>query len=437
MQKNGFSSRLGAIAAMAGSAVGLGNIWLFPAQTGANGGAAFLLIYLLACLLFGLPLMITAIALGRRSGTNPFHTYAELGNKNWRWLGGFHILTGFIILSFYLVIAGQCLAYFFHSLTGDFQEVADFSDYAQTYAGQPGPRSFFTLVFMVLTALVVSPGIKNGIENISKKLMPVLVVLLIALISYVFISRTGTQPGLKAYLYPDFSKIDMRLIASALGMAFFSLSIGSGAMITYGSYLSKKENLMKTASLVVLLDVLIAFMAGLLIFPLAYSLQMGDELSQMGPDLIFVVLPNMFYSMGSIGGLVSGTFFLLLCMAALTSTISLFEVSVAFAEKQFGWKKRSKTASILGVMVLMASIPSVISPSFLDFLSNEVPAVLLPIGCLVMLIFVMVVWKKPALGKELFLHQQESQPSKLGSWIQGIAFFNMFLLALVLILQFL
>lgn len=319
VQRGQWSSKLGFIFAAAGSAIGLGNIWRFPYTVGENGGAAFVLLYILFVFIIGLPYLYAEFALGRHSNQNAIDAVNTIKPKStWKWVGALGILTGTGILSFYGVIAGWTVGYVYKS------SVSDFSGFSEFIADPFAVISLFA-GFMVLTAFIVSKGISGGIEKASKVLMPVLLVILVCLTIYAN-TLDGAGKGLDFYLNPDFSKLTGKAIMSALGQAFFSLSLGMGLMVTYGSYLSKKEDIMQSGFLIGSFDTLIAILSGLIIFPALFA--MGEN-PEAAPTLVFVVFPKLFTSMPA-GELVGAAFFVLLSIAALTSTISLLEVPVSY-----------------------------------------------------------------------------------------------------------
>ena len=327
LKRGRFSGRLGFVAAAAGSAIGLGNIWKFPYEAGEDGGAAFLLIYIICIIAIGFPVMVSEIAIGRKAQTDAYGAYTKLGNKKWGLIGAFGIICGIMILSFYNVVAGWAFGYFLQILFGDLLEVDNFGSFFTDYVTDFWDNLIYSLSFMLLTGFIVAKGIKEGIETAAKILMPLLFLILIVLIVYA-LTLDNAMDGVKFYLFPDFSAIKLKTIYSALGQAFFSLSLGMGALITYGSYIRSRENIIKSAAVVTVADTSVAFLAGLLIFPLVFS--QGQAPSE-GPGLVFVALPGIFQQMGPfMGKFVGSSFFLLLCFAALTSTISLLEVPVAY-----------------------------------------------------------------------------------------------------------
>ena len=353
-----WSSKAGFILAAAGSAIGLGNIWRFPYVVGENGGGAFVLMYVIFVIAIGLPYMLAELALGRSVQSNPVGAiHAIRPGSVWKGAGYLGVFTGVGILSFYAVIAGWTVGYIYKMMIG---EPGGFSE----FISDPWLVSFLFALFLIITALIVHGGISNGIERWSKILMPVFFVLLIGLIIYA-ITLDGASKGLTFYLKPDFAKITGRTALAALGQAFFSLSLGMGLMITYGSYVSKKENLISSAIYIAFFDTLIAIMAGLIIFPALFAMGHSPE---AGPTLVFVVFPELFAAMP--GGFVVGVFFfILLSVAALTSTISLLEVPVAYMVDQYKVSRKS-IVWIVALFTFIIGLPSALSQGASDFFTN-------------------------------------------------------------------
>ncbi|MDH3710199.1 MAG: sodium-dependent transporter [Cyclobacteriaceae bacterium] len=330
-----FTSSLGFIMAAAGSAIGLGNIWGFPTQTAMNGGAGFVLAYIVLIFLIGYPLLLAEFVIGRYAQSNPIGAYMKIkGGRPFIPAGFLGLLTVGFVLSFYCMVAGKMLAHF----VGSFLEMLQLSSWAQWVVQDHwSPSLIFTTVFFLFTWMIISAGVKNGIEKWSTRLMPLLLVLMIVLVVYV-LTLDGASQGLKAYLLPDFSKIlRPQLLISALGQAFFSLSLGVGGMMVLASYTSKRENLTRMGLLVTLADLVIAFLAGLLIIPAMYvaaanGTAIFDAQGNLtsGMELIFRVLPALFDSLGNFGVLVSAVFFLLMSLAAITSSISMMEVPASY-----------------------------------------------------------------------------------------------------------
>ena len=358
VERGQWSSKIGFIFAAAGSAIGLGNIWRFPYVVGENGGGAFVLLYVFFVLIIGLPYMLAELALGRSVQRNPVGSIDAIKPRSpWKAVGFLGVLTGLGILSFYGVIAGWTVGYIYKMLVGN---PGGFS----AFISDPVSVLLLFGFFILLTAAIVHGGVSGGIERWSKILMPVFFVLLLVLIIY---SNTleGAARGLKFYLYPDFSKLTGKVILAALGQAFFSLSLGMGLMITYGSYVSKKENLVVSAAWISLFDTVIAVMAGLIIFPALFAMGQSPE---AGPKLVFVVFPELFASIPG-GMFVGALFFILLSVAALTSTISLLEVPVAYMVDE---KKvpRKTIVWVVAFVTFLIGIPSALSQGANDFFTN-------------------------------------------------------------------
>ncbi|MFZ5972516.1 MAG: sodium-dependent transporter [Bacteroidota bacterium] len=426
--RGSFSGRLGFILAAAGSAVGLGNIWRFPYLAGNNGGAAFLLIYLVFIFTLCFPVMVGEIAIGRKVGSDAYTSYFKLGGKNWGMLGIFGILAGIFILSFYNVVAGWAFGYFLEISFGDLLSQPDFGGFFGTYINDISDNFWFSLAFMVLTAIIVSQGIQKGIEAANKIMMPSLYAILIALIAY-SLTLPNAMAGVNFYLVPELDEINAQTIFDGLRQAFFSLSLGMGALITYGSYVDKTQNVVSSAAVISIADSMVAFLAGLMVFPLVFSKGMDPT---EGPGLVFVVLPQVFHDMGPIlGRVVGGGFFLLLCFAALTSTISLLEVPAAYLVDQKRMpRKRVVWGLALGIFIV--GIPSMISQGmvpilnklpfyqerdFLTFVADMCDIALTIGGCL-MCVFIRNVWKIENMHEELAIGNPGYLSSFLKRYIQ-------------------
>ena len=366
--RGAFGSRVGFILAAAGSAIGLGNIWRFPYTAGENGGGAFVLLYLVFVVGLGLPVLLAELSLGRASKSNPVGAFKRFfPNTLWPYVGGLGVLTGFGILAFYVVVAGWSLSYLARAFTGTFDGAitAEASGVLFTsIISNPTETVAMAGVFLVLTAVVVRAGVGGGIELASKILMPVFFVLLLVLAG-----RSLTLPGADegvAFLFgTDFSKLTGQGAMSALGQALFSLSLGMGAMITYGSYLPDKENLPIAGAAVAFFDTAIALLGGLIIFPALFSQGVAPD---EGPGLVFVVLPTIFHSL-PMGHLFAIAFYGLLSIAALTSTISLMEVVVAYFVDERGWS-RDKSVLVIVPATLMLAVPSSLSQGGVDFFTD-------------------------------------------------------------------
>lgn len=426
--RGNFSNRLGFILAAAGSAVGLGNIWKFPFEVEAGGGAVFVVLYLIFCFALCFPVMVTEVAIGRKTEKNPAGAFVSLGFPKWKYLGILGIISGIIILSFYNVVAGWAFGYFLEMAQGNFEIGNNFGSYI-TNIWQIG---LYAILFMGATAFIVSKGIAGGIEKAAKILMPTLIIMILGILAYSF-TLPNAMIGIEYYLVPEFSEINLRVVGGALRQAFFSLSLGMGALITYGSYLSKNENIVSSAASITLFDVGIAFFAGLMLFPLV-SYSTGGDMSnvQGGAGLIFVTLPSVFESLGPVLGIVLGAFFfLLLSFAALTSTVSLLEVPVAYIVDEFK-VKRNKAVIIMAVIIFVAGLPSLVGngysetftqfihymgadqpTDFMTFLGHLADISLLLGGCLIVT-FAAYVWKKENLHAEL----EQGNEGYSSSWLK-------------------
>lgn len=369
LRRETWGSRTAFVLAAAGSAIGLGNIWRFPYLTGQNGGAAFVLIYLFIVLLIGLPVMMAEVSLGRRTRRNPVGAFEGAApNSAWRNVGVLGVITGFAILSYYSVVAGWTLAYTLKAVTGAFTHLTDPGKTGRLFehfVGDSQSVLTYHALFMALTVAVVMGGVRRGIERWTFILMPILFLMLILLVLRA-VTLEGAGQGIAFYLKPDFSKVTTATFLAALGQAFFSLSLGMGAMITYGSYLSQSEDVVVTTAAVSLFDTVIALLAGLVIFPALFSV--GGAEPTAGPKLVFVVLPAIFQRI-PFGGLFGGVFFVLLAVAALTSAISLLEVCVAYMTDEKGWT-RHKACFLAGGGAFILGIPAALSTGASTFLSS-------------------------------------------------------------------
>lgn len=403
MQKNeraSFGSRVGAILAAAGSAVGLGNIWRFPYETGNHGGAAFILIYLACVIVLGLSIMMAEFTVGRHAKASTGRAFTVLApGTQWKWLGFLGVLAGLLILGYYSVVAGWTLEYVLNSLMNGFagKGPGDFVTSFQEFSQDPIRPIVWMLIFLLLTHFIVVKGVKEGIEKSSKIMMPVLFIIIVIL-AICSLSLPNSGKGLEFLLKPDFSKVNADVFLGAMGQAFFSLSLGMGCLTTYASYFGADTRLGKTALSVGLIDSFVAILAGLIIFPAAFSVGIQPD---SGPSLIFITLPNVFQQ--AFGGtpflamLFSLMFYLLLAVAALTSTISLHEVVTAFLNEQF--KMSRKIAAIL--VTAFCSVTGVLSSlslgvweerffnlSFFDLLDFVTAKIMLPLGGTLIAIFV-------------------------------------------------
>lgn len=345
-ERASFGSKLGIILATAGSAVGLGNVWRFPYMSGEYGGGAFILIYIGCVLLLGIPCMVSEFVIGRRAASNTARAYGILsGGRPWMLVGLLGVITGFMIAGYYAVVSGWCLHYIYASVSGQLHGSPEFfTGYFDAFEKDPLKPVFWALVFMLVTHLIIIRGIRGGIEKASKFMMPVLFVLLIVIV-VLSCMLPGAFEGVSFLFKPDFSKVSGGMFLGALGQAFFSLSIGMGCLCTYASYFSKDTDLMKSASQIAFIDTIVAVLAGLMIFPAAFSVGISPD---SGPSLVFITLPNVFQQafsgMPFVGYAVSAAFYALLALAALTSIISMHEVATVFLEEEFRFsRKRAAT----------------------------------------------------------------------------------------------
>ena len=339
-----FESRIGVILATAGSAVGLGNIWRFPYEAGQNGGAAFILIYIAFAIVLGVPAMLCEFVIGRHSRANASRAY---GRGLWKAVGYMGVLTGFIIMGFYSVVAGWTLHYVAAAVMGRLSGDADyFKNFFVEFSSHPVKPIVWSLLFMLLTHYIISRGIQRGIERVSKVMMSLLFVLLVVLV-VCSLCLPGAWAGVEFLFKPDFSKVTSTMLFEALGQTFFSLSIGMAALCTYASYFSRQTNLARSAAQIVAIDSLVAILSGLMIFPAAFSVGVAPD---SGPSLIFITLPNVFQqafaAVPLVGYVVSILFFLLIAIAALTSVISMHEVPTAFVCEEFRVGRKLAAGSV-------------------------------------------------------------------------------------------
>lgn len=395
MREN-FGSRFGAIVAMAGSAVGLGNLWRFPYLVGENGGAAFIIVYILLSFLICLPIFVSEFVIGRRSQKNAYAAFRDLsGGSEWRWIGLFTVIVPLIVLSYYSVIGGWSVEYLLKSLSFSFSDASRitmntiFTDFvSSTWA----PLATHT-VFLLFTTLIVIVGIKDGIEKFSKVMMPLLFIIVVAIAIY-SLMLPGASAGVDYLFRPDFSKIDAKACASALGQAFFSLSLGFGTIMTYASYVSKGDNIMAQSAATAISDLMFALIAGVAIMPAVFAFGIDP---QAGPGLVFETLPYIFGQMPA-GGLIAILFFAALLVAALTSSISMLEVAVAYLVEE---KKFSRVWACITLFVICWIVGALCSLSFgplsdiringdnlFDFLDSLSSNVLMTLGSLFTVLFV-------------------------------------------------
>ena len=424
-KRDGFGSKLGIIAAAAGSAIGLGNIYRFPCEVGENGGAAFLLVYLAVVIFLGIPVMLSELVIGRRSQSNSVGAFHKLApNTKWPIVGYMGVLCGFLIFAFYSTVSGWTLEYIVKSVTNSFRgkDLATIESEFAAFHDMGWRNVMWQGIFIFLTGFVVFRGVQNGIEKTAKVLMPLLLGILIIL-GIRSMTLPGAKEGLSFLFRPDFSKITGKVMVEALGQGFFSLSLGMGVLITYGSYVKKEDNLTSTAFSVVIADTAIAILAGLVIFPAAFSFGVKPE---AGMGLVFNTLPMLFNQITG-GYWFCLIFFVLLAIAALTSTISLLEVLVAYLSEEMHLKRTWATViacagtMVLGVFAslsLMSETPFAVAGhtvfDMMDFLSSNI---LLPIGGVLIVIF--VGWR---LGKQKFFEEVTNEGA-LKAPLKRIIFF--------------
>jgi NSS family neurotransmitter:Na+ symporter len=395
-----FGSRMGMLLAMAGSAIGLGNIWRFPYTLGQNGGAAFLLLYVLMLVLICLPVMISEYLIGRRGGSNPFRTFDILApGTKWRWIGFMAVLSSACILSFYCVVGGWSVKYLADACSGVLMSFdGDYSDLFGSFISNPWKPLFYTLVFLGITGLIIAFGVRKGIERMSKLMIKVLF-LIIVLVVIRSLTLPGAMEGVRYMFVPDFSKVTADTCIAAMGQAFFSLSIGCGCILTYASYVDKKENIAASSAWIAFFDTTFAIVAGLAIIPAVYAIALMNGVDpnvSAGPGLVFITLPGVFKAM-PLGGVAALLFFLALLLAAITSAISLMEVVVAFIIEEL---RRSRVHAVVTCFLLCGGVGVFCSLSFgplegfklfglsvFDFFDYITSNIMLPAGGLLLAVF--------------------------------------------------
>ena len=398
LERGNFGTKIGVILATAGSAVGLGNIWRFPYMTGQDGGAAFIIVYLVCVFILGIPGMVAEFVVGRHSAANAARAYYNLGGRKWSLIGYGGAITSMIIFGFYAVVAGWCLQYLFASTMGQLNgDVNYVQNYFKTFSSDPIKPLFWTVAFIIITHLVVVKGVRKGIERASNILMPTLFILLFIIVG-ASCMLPGTRSGLEFLFKPDFSKVTRGVFLDALGQAFFSLSLGTACLCTYASYFSRQTNLLKSAVQIAGIDTLVAILAGLMIFPAAFSVGVRPD---SGPSLIFITLPSVFQQafagMPLLGYIIGVFFYGLLVLAALTSTISMHEIGTALFYEELHIS-RSKGAWIETTVCIIIGIfcslscgavdITVFGKSFLNFCDFLTSDILLPLGAFLTCIFV-------------------------------------------------
>ena len=412
-KRSGFTGGLGFVFATAGSAVGLGNLWRFPYLAAKYGGGIFLLCYIILAMTFGLALMITEIAIGRKTGKSAIEAYGAL-NKKWDFLGKISSVVPMIILPYYCVIGGWVIKYFLVFVTGQGPAAAG-EGYFEGFISQATEPIVWLLIYIAFTAVVVMLGVEKGIEKFSKVLMPVLVVLSIGIAIYT-VTLDGAGAGVKYYFMPDFSKFSVMTVLAALGQLFYSMSISMGILITYGSYMPKETSIEKSAHQIEIFDSGIAIIAGLMIVPSVFVFTGGDEaMLQKGAGLMFEMLPKIFDTI-PLGNVIGVVFFLLVFFAALTSSISLMETVVSIIQDKFGLKRKTVCLIVVAGCILLA-LPSslgygiwdsvkIFGLSFLDFFDFVSNSVIMPIVAILTCIFVGYVIKPKTLIDEIAISKR-------------------------------
>ncbi len=397
MKRDSFGSRFGALVAMAGSAVGLGNLWRFPYLVGENGGAAFIIIYIILSFMICLPIFISEFMIGRRSQKNAYSAFNDLSNGSpWRFVGLFSVLIPLVVLSYYSVIGGWSVEYIFKAFTFSFsgeETQATMNSVFADFVSNPWLPLLCHTVFLLATIVIVAFGIKGGIEKFSKIMMPLLFVIVIAIAVY-SVTLPGARAGVEYLFRPDFSKITPQACASALGQAFFSLSIGMGCIITYGSYVSKKEDIMSQSIYTAVFDLVFALCAGIAIMPAVFAFGLNP---QSGPGLVFETLPYVFSQMPA-GGIIAILFFIALFVAAITSSISMAEVGVAYLVEEKGLSRKVACLILFVICWIVGAICSLsfgplsdiklFDRSIFDFFDNLSSNVLMTLGSLLTVLFV-------------------------------------------------
>ena len=396
-----FGSKMGVILASAGSAVGLGNVWRFPYETGNYGGSAFIIIYLGCVILLGLPIMVGEFVIGRRSRTNAAGAFRVLApGTPWRWVGRMGILASFLILCYYSVVAGWTLEFVAEALTNSFvgKTPADFVASFDEFSTNSWRPLIWLVVFLLLTHFIIVQGVEKGIEKSSKIMMPMLFILIVVLAGC-SMTLPGAEKGIEFLLKPDWSKVTGRVFLGAMGQAFFSLSLGLGCLCTYASYFSKETNLTRTAFSVGIIDTFVAVLAGFIIFPAAFSVGIKPD---AGPGLIFITLPNVFQQAFSdapiLAYLFSVLFYILLALAALTSTISMHEVVTAYLHEEFKLTRKKAAWMVTSACVVLGTLCSLslgvlkgatlFGLTFFDLFDFVTAKLMLPFGGLFISIFI-------------------------------------------------
>ncbi len=438
-KRSTFGSRFGTIAVVGGSVIGLGNIWRFPYMAGENGGAAFILIYITVSLLISVPIMLSEFVVGRTTKRNAMRAFKKLsGSPAWSMVGYLGILTAFIILSFYCVIAGWATEFIRESVAGSFMHLnaTEIGESFNNFVASGWRPVIWTLIFILFTSLIVSFGIEKGIERFNKYVMPLMLLILIGMCIHSFF-MSGFREAASFLLRPDFSKVSLGTVLQAAGQSFFSLSVGMGIMITYGSYLKKGENMFRVAGTVAVTDVGIAILSGLAIFPAVFSYGISPT---SGPELVFLTLPAIFSQMPG-GQFIAILFFFLLFSAAITSSISLMEVAVAYVTEEFRMRRRPATLIITGLLAItstlcaLSQMPSstlrVAGMNLFDLFDRVTSTYMLPLGGLLIVLF--AGW---ALNEKLFRHELTTDGLHGVHLYRPVRFMVRFVIPVVIVILF-
>lgn len=409
MNRGKFSSQFGAIMALAGSAVGLGNIWKFPYEAGSNGGGAFLIVYLVLIVCIGIPVMLSEFVIGRRGQSNPFGAFKKLApNTSWFLFGALSIFSGTMILSFYGTVSGWTLEYIYLAITDSFvgKTTDEVAMLFEQFVSNPIKPLLWQVGFMIMVAIIIMFGVKDGIERCSKVLMPTLFLLIIALCIRACTLK-GAGEGLRFLFYPDFSKLTANGVLNALGQAFFSLSVGMGALMTYASYISKDENLTRISLRVITADTAVSILAGMAILPAVFAFGVNPG---AGPNLVYITLPQIFQAMplGYVWGVL---FFVLLSFAALSSAISLLEVGVSYLTEELNFSRLKATIvstaviTFCGVFCTLSFGPlkdaTIFGKTIFDAFDALSSNIIMPLGGILVCLFVGWYMKKQNVYEEL------------------------------------
>ena len=427
--RSNFGSKLGAILAAAGSAVGLGNVWRFPTEVGNNGGAAFILIYLACVLFIGIPVMVSEFVIGRNTHANTITAFRRLAPKTWWRIGGIEgVFVAFFIFCYYIIVSGWTLHYMVSSFANKLSGDQDYKAYFQSFVGSPWEPIIYAVVFMLMVHIIIIRGVQGGIERFSKLMMPMLLLIIAVLVVCSF-SMTGFTEGITFLLQPDFSKVTSDVVLSAIGQAFYSLSLAMGCLCTYASYFGPNTNLAKTALSVSLIDTMVAVLCGFIIFPAVFSVP-GVEPGE-GPGLVFITLPHVFniafHNVPIIGYLFSGLFYLLLMLSALTSAISLHEPATAYIHEE--WHvSRNRAALMVTIACMLLGVACSLSMGIwngyrlfdmclfdlFDFVSAKI---ILPLGGIIISLF--VGWK---LDRQLVYKEVSNDGTLRVPWFRAYIF---------------